>query len=150
MINTVFASKIDFWLGFIILGSSLLLILLPLWELLYNNSTIERIMFISLFTIPSALLMLLIFFNIKYSLSDDKLLVKNGFFTQSIFLKDIAYITPTNSRASAPALSLDRIEIGYKGGSIVISPKDKAGFYHAIQDRVPSLKTDNDGGLIKN
>ena len=69
---------------------------------------------------------------------------------QSISLKDITNITPTSSTLSAPALSLDRIEIGYEGGSIVISPKDKDRFYHAIQERVPALKTDDNNGLIKN
>ena len=150
MINAVFTSKIDFWLAFLILGSSLLLILVPVWEWMYNNSSIKRIIFISLFTMPGAILLLLIFFNVKYSLSDDELFVKNGFSTQSIPLKDIIYIIPTNSMLSAPALSLDRIEIRYEGGSIVISPKDKEGFYHAIQERVPALETDGDDGLIRN
>ena len=150
MINAVFTSKIDFWLAFLILGSSLLLILVPVWEWVYNDSSIRRILFISLFTMPGAILLLLIFFNVKYSLSDDELFVKNGFSTQSIPLKDIIYIIPTNSMLSAPALSLDRIEIRYEGGSIVISPKDKEGFYHAIQERVPALETDGDDGLIRN
>ena len=150
MINAVFTSKIDLWLAFLILGSSLLLILVPVWEWMYNNSSTRRILFISLLTIPGAILLLLIFFNIKYSLSEDELFVKNGFSTQSIPLKDITHIIPTNSMLSAPALSLDRIEIKYKGGSIVISPKDKEGFYRAIQERVPALETDGDDGLIKN
>ena len=150
MINTIFTSKIDFWLAFLILGSSLLLILIPVWEWIYNNSSISRVLFISLFTMPGAILLLLIFFNVKYSLSEDELFVKNGFSTQSISLKDITHITPTNSMLSAPALSLDRIEIRYKGDSIVISPKDKDGFYHAVQERVPALKTDGNNGLIKN
>ena len=133
MINTIFTSKIDFWLAFLILGSSLLLVLVPVWEWMYNNSSIKRIIFISLFTIPTALLLLVLFFNIKYTLTADTLLVKNGFSTQSISLEDITHITPTSSTLSAPALSLDRIEIRYEGGSIVISPKDKDRFYHAIQ-----------------
>ena len=150
MINAVFTSKIDLWLAFLILGSSLLLILVPVWEWIYNDSSTTRILFISLLTIPGAILLLLIFFNIKYSLSEDELFVKNGFSTQSIPLKDITHIIPTNSMLSAPALSLDRIEIKYKGGSIVISPKDKEGFYRAIQERVPALEIDGDDGLIKN
>ena len=150
MVNAVFTSKIDFWLAFLILGSSLLLILVPVWEWMYNNSSIKRILFMNLFTMPGAILLLLIFFNVKYSLSDDELFVKNGFSTQSIPLKDIIYIIPTNSMLSAPALSLDRIEIKYEGGSIVISPKDKDGFYRAIQERVPALETDGDDGLIRN
>ena len=150
MVNAVFTSKIDFWLAFLILGSSLLLILVPVWEWMYNNSSIKRILFISLFTMPGAILLLLIFFNVKYSLSDDELFVKNGFSTQSIPLKDIIYIIPTNSMLSAPALSLERIEIRYEGGSIVISPKDKDGLYRAIQERVPALETDGGDGLIRN
>lgn len=150
MINAVFTSKIDLWLAFLILGSGLLLILVPVWEWIYNDSSTRRILFISLLTIPGAILLLLIFFNIKYSLSEDELFVKNGFSTQSIPLKDITHIIPTNSMLSAPALSLDRIEIKYKGGSIVISPKDKEGFYRAIQERVPALEIDGDDGLIKN
>lgn len=150
MINTVFASKIDLWLASLILGSSLLLILVPVGEYIYNNSSIKRIIFISFFTMPGAILLLLIFFSVKYSLSDDELLVNYGFSTRSISLKDITQITPTNSKLSAPALSLDRIEIIYKGGSIVISPKDKDRFYYAIQERVPALKTDGNDGLIKN
>lgn len=150
MISTIFTSKIDFWLAFLILGSSLLLVLVPVWEWMYNNSSVRRIIFISLFTIPTALLLLVLFFNIKYTLTADTLLVKNGFSTQSISLKDITNITPTSSTLSAPALSLDRIEIRYEGGSIVISPKDKDRFYHAIQERVPELKTDDNNGLIKN
>ena len=149
MISTIFTSKIDFWLAFLILGSSLLLVLVPVWEWMYNNSSVRRIIFISLFTIPTALLLLVLFFNIKYTLTADTLLVKNGFSTQSISLEDITHITPTSSTLSAPALSLDRIEIRYEGGSIVISPKDKDRFYHAIQERVPELKTDDNNGLIK-
>src|SRR5690606_1299538 len=117
VINTIFASKLDLWLAFLILGSSLLLILVPIGEYIYNNSSIKRIIFISLFTIPTPLLLLVLFFNIKYTLTADTLLVKNGFSTQSISLEDITHITPTSSKLSAPALSLDRIEIIYKGGS---------------------------------
>ena len=83
-------------------------------------------------------------------MSDDRLFVKNGFSTQSIPLKDITHIAPTNSMLSVSALSLDRIEVRYEGGSIVISPKDKEGFYRAIQERVPALEIDGDDGLIKN
>ena len=149
MINTIFTSKIDFWLAFLVLGSSLLLVLLPVGELMYNNSSIKRIVFISFFTLPAALLLLLLFFNIKYTLTADTLLVNNGLSTQSIPLKDITHITPTRSAISAPALSLDRIEIKYEGGSVVISPKDKNSFYRAIQERVPTLKADGNEGLIK-
>ena len=149
MINIVFSSKIDLWLGLVLLGVSLLFILVPLWEWRYNNISISRMIFISLSTIPFAILTLVLFFNIKYTLLNDELLIKSGFSTHSIPLKDITHITPTNSTLSAPALSLDRIEITYNGGSTVISPKDKQDFYDALQERVPALKDDGHDGLIK-
>lgn len=150
MVNIVFTSKIDFWLAFLILGTSLLLILVPFWEWICNDISTNRMAIISVLTIPIALLLLVLFFNIKYTLTANTLLVKNGFFTQSIPLEDVTYIAPTNSILSAPALSLDRIKIKHKGGSIVISPKDKDGFYYAMQERIPALKTDGNKRLIKN
>jgi hypothetical protein len=72
MINAVFTSKIDLWLAFLILGSSLLLILVPVWEWIYNDISIRRILFISLLTTPGVILLLLIFFNIKYSTNSIK------------------------------------------------------------------------------
>ena len=40
---------------------------------------------------------------------------------------------------SAPALSLDRVEIVHADGTLLISPADKAGFVQTILERVPAI-----------
>ncbi|MGY3214165.1 PH domain-containing protein [Mucilaginibacter sp. HD30] len=66
----------------------------------------------------------------KYTIADTILTVKAGFVVNlSIDITAIKSITETNSFFSAPANSLDRIEITYnKYDSVVISPKNKAEF----------------------
>ncbi len=60
----------------------------------------------------------------------ENLIVKNGFLKpQVIDIKTIKEISETNNPISAPATSLDRIEIKYgKNRSIIISPKKKEEF----------------------
>ena len=137
MINTIFTSKIDFWLAFLILGSSLLLVLVPVWEWMYNNSSIKRIIFISLFTIPTALLLLVLFFNIKYTLTADTLLVKNGFSTQSISLEDITHITPRRTNVIGALYEKMLFALDYFEHNI-----NSSIFYHWCKyTLIPSLKT---------
>lgn len=151
MTDIIFHSKIDTWLAIVLLGASLLLILLPLWEWRYHvDNSFNKNMLITVLTVPFAILLLLPLINTKYTLSNDELLVHNGFYSSSISLTDINSITPTRNSISAPALSLDRIEIQYSGGSTLVSPKDKQAFYQALQQRDPALKMDNDNtGLIR-
>lgn len=108
-----------------------------------DNSFGKNIL-ITVLTIPFSLILLLPLINTKYTLTDDQLIVHNGFYGSSIELVDITSITPTRNMASAPALSLDRIEIQYKdahgNNSTLISPKDKQNFYGALQERDSNLK----------
>ncbi|MFD0750416.1 PH domain-containing protein [Mucilaginibacter calamicampi] len=70
----------------------------------------------------------------KYTINGTTLTVKAGFVVNvSIDINTIKSITETNSVLSAPANSLDRIEIAYnKYDSVVISPKNKAEFISDI------------------
>lgn len=71
-----------------------------------------------------------IFWSTSYNISDHKLIVKSGMLVNTtIDIHSIRKIKKTNSPASAPALSFDRIEISYgKYDQIIISPRDKEGF----------------------
>jgi hypothetical protein len=55
-----------------------------------------------------------------------------------------SYITATRSATSAPALSLDRLEINYQNTEILISPKDKPRFYQETQARNPNIAIDTE------
>lgn len=61
--------------------------------------------------------------------------VRSGFlYRKDIPIDSIRKIVETNNMISSPAVSLDRLEIFYnKFDSVLISPKDKAGFIALIQ-----------------
>lgn len=82
-----------------------------------------------------------IFATTAYRLSDRELLVTSGPLRVRVPLAQIQRITHTRSLLSAPALSLDRLEISYgKGKVVVISPKDRAAFLAAVSARAPQAQ----------
>nr|WP_294946229.1 PH domain-containing protein [uncultured Mucilaginibacter sp.] len=84
-----------------------------------------------------------VFFNTYYAITTDGVLrVKCGmFFNSKVVIGSITKIEDTRSILSAPALSMDRMEIFYnKSDSIVISPADKAGFVAELQKINPGIR----------
>ena len=121
-------------------GGSFLMIAIPFWQWKKSeNGSLANSIFLAFIFLPFIALMLMPFFGTKYTLSDDQILIDNGFSTQRIKLTDIAYIAPTRNTSSAPALSLDRLEIDYKNKKVLISPKDKLLFYQEIRARNPNI-----------
>lgn len=116
------------------------MIAIPFWQWKKSeNGSLANSIFLAFIFLPFIALMLMPFFGTKYTLSDDQILIDNGFSTQRIKLTDIAYIAPTRNTSSAPALSLDRLEIDYKNKKVLISPKDKLLFYQEIRARNPNI-----------
>jgi hypothetical protein len=61
--------------------------------------------------------------------NNNRLLIKCGFIESfDININEIEWIKKTNELTNAPALSVDRLEIGYKGGRVLVSPQDKNKF----------------------
>ena len=140
MTDIVFTSKIDIWIGFMLLGGSFIMIAIPFWQCKKSeNGSLAKSVFLAFIFLPFTALMLMPFFGTKYTLSDGQLLINNGFSTQRIELTDITYIIPTRNMISAPALSLDRLEVDYKNKKVLISPKDKRLFYQEIKARNPII-----------
>ena len=72
--------------------------------------------------------------------ADDRLIIKCGIVeTYEIEIKEIYSVTKTNAVWSSPALSLDRLEINFKGGSVLISPKDKKRFIENLKRVNPKI-----------
>lgn len=69
-----------------------------------------------------------------------RLLIKCGLLESfDINVDDIEWIKRTNELTNAPALSLDRLEIGYKGGTVMVSPRDKAKFVSDLKKLNPKI-----------
>ena len=68
--------------------------------------------------------------------SDHLLIVKSSFLiNKKISIQDITRIKESNNILSSPALSFDRIEIKYKDGSILVSPREKEKFIQELKAR---------------
>ncbi|MDE6688925.1 MAG: PH domain-containing protein [Prevotella sp.] len=125
-----YRSKVDMWLIIVMLA----LTVLPLIPLLYADIPIEFFAII----VAGLCFCVAMMFSFKYVIDEKYLIVKSGFFfSQRYFIEDLRSITPTRSILSAPAASLDRLELNFGDVSVVVSPKDKAGFIECLRSKVP-------------
>lgn len=80
-------------------------------------------------------------FPLFYEVLPDAIVIHSGFLKTTIRYTDILSVRQTRNALSSPALSLDRIEIKYQPGQMVlISPQEKAAFLTELQARVPALR----------
>ena len=90
----------------------------------------------AVFTLPFALVAWILL-TTKYQITADHLVIRCAFLTSRVPLRSIVHVRPTRTILSAPALSLDRLEITYDGGIAVISPAKREEFLAEIRARCP-------------
>lgn len=85
-----------------------------------------------------------IFLTTYYQIDGKSVKIRCGlFFNVKVDIDTIRRISETNNPLSSPATSIDRLEIKYqkdkKIDTIMISPKDKAGFIKMITELNPAI-----------
>ena len=82
----------------------------------------------------------------SYSITpDQRLLIQCGMLEKfDIDIQEIKSIKKTNELSNAPALSVDRLEICYKGGRVLISPRDKLKFVKELKNINPKIWCTNE------
>jgi len=131
-----FPSKRDWWLGLLIWG----LVLLAAVPALLKPGKGQFIIMIAVILFVGW-----VWFGTGYEISDDELRIRCGPFRQRIPLQEIKEINKTRSPLSAPACSLDRMEIGYgKSKRVMISPADKENFIKTIVEKSPYIQLDQE------
>ena len=131
-----FPSKRDWWLGLLIWG----LMLLGAIPAFLKPGKGQLI-------IMTAVILFVgwIWFGTGYEISDNELKIRCGPFRQRILLQEIKEIQKTRSPLSAPACSLDRVEIKYgKSKRVMISPADKEGFIKLLAEKAPQVHLDEE------
>ena len=80
--------------------------------------------------------------NTHYTIEENVLKIRSGLlYKKNIPIDSVRKIVETNNMVSSPAASLDRLEIFYNSfDSVLISPKDKAGFISTIQEINPKIE----------
>lgn len=96
--------------------------------------------------LPVALLVLAAVFvswvvlSTYYEFRDDALVAHSGPFRWRIAFGEIRSVRESDSVRSGPALSMDRLEIVYgRGRVLLISPQDKPGFLAMLHRQAPQL-----------
>jgi hypothetical protein len=132
-IPLVFNSKIDIWMGAIFA-------LLPIIMII---GAIKEPDFVALIvTVLMIILLAVLFFGTKYVIADDELIIYGGIYKKKIAIHQITSLRPTKNPLSAPAMSLDRIEITFNPHMQIalVSPKDKGTFVKMLLEINPSIK----------
>jgi len=75
-----------------------------------------------------------------YELTESALKIRCGFYRTSVAVADILALEASHNPRSAPALSLDRIDVRHRRGHVLISPRDREAFVEAVRERVPRLE----------
>lgn len=85
----------------------------------------------------------------EYRVGQGFLVVRSGMMRIPIALETIESVRPSRSWKSGPAWSFDRLEVRYRGRSVLISPVDKSVFLDALRVHDADLVPSEDGGLVR-
>ena len=128
---TVYKSKIDWWLGAILVVAMIASLIAGLKAL--SADTPDSAWLAALIGGPGLFLPLISLLTTRYVIKDKQIVVRSGLFRWRIPINEISGITPTSDPIASPALSLDRLRITYGNAkSLLVSPRDKEGFLAQI------------------
>jgi len=128
-------------MGWMLVVVILLLLLAPIFQWFKHSFSIGPI-----FLLLPSIFIGYIFISTYYEIGNGVLRVKSGFLlNRSIPIDAITKIEATNNPISAPATSLDRLEVFYNiYESVIISPKKKGAFIAHLKQLNPNIQ-DNTG-----
>ena len=128
----VFKSKVDIWMAIIF-------IFVPI-SMIYGVIT-EPSAVLLLVTAFIIVLLCILFFGTKYVIEKEELIVYGGIYKKRIPIKQIRSLRPSKNPLSAPAMSIDRIEITFDPHIqvILISPKERELFVKKLLEINPSI-----------
>ena len=129
----VFKSTVDIWMAAIFICVPAIIV--------YGAITEPDIVII---VVIIALIVLLatLFFGTKYVIIGNELIVHGGITKTKINIAQIRSLRPSKNPLSAPAMSIDRIEITFDPDMQVtlVSPKDKKLFVKELLEINPTIK----------
>jgi len=130
-----FKSKVDIWLGLALVLSISLCLAITVGIALKMD--IAGLLIALLVTLLGIALPLWILLATKYYVDGEKLKIKSGPFSWVIPINEITEVKETRNPLSSPALSLDRLQITYQCGKLLmVSPKNKQAFLVAINQKI--------------
>ena len=130
---------IDIWIALLLVAGPLILLNLGIY--LHKTGEEQN----SLICISAGMLIgvvtWILAFPCQYTLEDKSLLAQSGILKWRIPYAEIQTVELSNSILSGPALSLQRIEVQYDRGRILISPNERDLFLKELRKKVSMAKS---------
>jgi hypothetical protein len=138
----VHRAKVDWWVA-VLFGGGLLL-QVAVGAALISSGLLPY----SLISAGAGLLLGLLLwgsYRTSYEVTPSDLVIRFGPFRTTLAVGSISRVVPTREPTSAPAPSLDRLRIDYRGAdglpsSTLISPKDKEAFLRDLVQVAPQVQ----------
>ena len=128
-----FYTAIDLWVGVLLLVG-VIVVLGAIPKALAYESKLLKVGSISIL-VGSIALMISTPFT-RYEIDNANLLVKAWpLHSDEIPIDHIYSVNSTRDPKSAPALSLDRLKVSYRGGTVMISPRDRDIFCSVLREK---------------
>jgi len=140
-----FKSKIDWWIYVLILGW----IGANIWFIIsyLANREFWVLIMVVIFTPVTVFVFIPMWRHTYYELGEEELLIKGGLGKgTSIRYDRMVSVTRTKNPISAPALSMDRVEIrfAFKSGTVfdtaIISPLERDEFFRLLMEKNPDIE----------
>jgi len=132
--TTIFPSRKSVVLGLLIWGVMLGSLAVTLFTL-PNEFDLTITLVLVVVWIPTILVIGAVWFNTRYIIKDNTLIVKIGPYTErEIETEQIFSIKQSQNITASPANSLKRIKITYDGGMVLLSPKRESEFISLLQE----------------
>jgi hypothetical protein len=133
MSEETFPTKVDAWLvlaavggiAAALAGAIAALETAPAESLFGLTVTAFTVLLVSLVGIPC-----------EYTLADDHLLIRSGVVRWRIPYAEITAVAPSRSLWAAPAMSLRRVKVSYRGRFQLVSPRERERFMDELRVRV--------------
>lgn len=133
-----FPSKVDGWLAALLIIS-----IIGSFAAVVAASIAEGKQWLILMGLILPISLRLIAFPIRYTFRNEELTILCGLMKMKVPYRSIQSVEPTRSPISAPAFSLDRLNIKHDKGSVMVSPNDKPAFLSELKKRA-NLRGESD------
>ncbi len=130
--DKTYRSKVDIWLLFFIYA----VIIASVAPIACSCDILVSVVIAALLIVPITAYM----FNIKYIIRGSSLIVKDGIFSHTYDINELESIKPTHTLLSAPAASLDRLEINFTHDTVIVSPRHKDDFIRHLREAAQNIE----------
>lgn len=133
-----FRTRIDLWLALLVGGATAAPLVMAGW--LIAQGRFDGVLLLTLWGSAVSAAVLGLTWPVRYTLRDDRLLVRSGWLRWEIPCAAIRRVQPTWSPLAGPAWSLRRVLIEWSAGDfILVSPDDRESFIDELAARCPQL-----------